>query len=167
MTYWIYFLLKPTKHETTYNRNIHHWPCTSPRPHLEAETRALVSPRRPTSQLEVGLPISAMHMRAKVAAMDSPPVNKTHLFVYAVGFRTLPDGDKGVLNPCANEHVVPQAMWDAAFGETVQAMPFHLLFKFEKAKLISPPPPRGSRPWGSGPSQTGTRRSWTPVLKST
>ncbi|CAL8269554.1 unnamed protein product [Gadus morhua 'NCC'] len=83
-----------------------------------------------------------MHMRAKVAAMDSPPVNKTRLFVYAleaetralvspgrptsqlegvqaVGFRTLPDGDKEVLDPCAKEHVVPPAMWDAAFGQTV------------------------------------------------
>ena len=76
-----------------------------------------------------------MHMRAKVSATDPPPVNKTNLFVYAVEFKTPPDRDKEVLDPCGNEHVVPQAMWDAAFGPTVPAMPLKL-FKFEKAKLL-------------------------------
>ena len=40
----------------------------------------------------------------------------------AVGFRTLPDGDKKALDPCAKEHVVPPAMWDAAFGQTVWSL---------------------------------------------
>ena len=103
-------------------------------------------------------------MRAKEAAMDSPPVNKTHLFVYAVGFRTLPDGDKGVLDPCANEHVVPQAMWDAAFGEIVQAIPFNLLFQFEKAKLI-PPSPKGVQAVGFRTLPDGDKEVLDPCAK--
>ena len=53
-----------------------------------------------------------------------------------MGYRTLPDGDMEVLDPSDNEHVIPQAMWDAVVGKTVPAMPFQLLFKFEKAKLL-------------------------------
>ena len=53
-----------------------------------------------------------------------------------MGYRTLPDGDMEVLDPMDNEHVVPQAMWDAVIGETVPAIPFNLLFTFERAKLL-------------------------------
>ncbi|XP_056438021.1 uncharacterized protein LOC130375042 isoform X2 [Gadus chalcogrammus] len=56
--------------------------------------------------------------------------------VQVMGYRTLPDRDMEVLDPSDNEHVVPQAMWDAVVGKTVPAMPFQLLFKFEKAKLL-------------------------------
>ena len=53
-----------------------------------------------------------------------------------MGYRTLPDGDMEVLDPSDNEHVIPQAMWDAVIGETVPAIPFHLLFTLERAKLL-------------------------------
>jgi hypothetical protein len=53
-----------------------------------------------------------------------------------MGYRTLPDGEKEFLDPSDNEHVIPQAMWDAVIGKTVTAIPFHLLFTFERAKLL-------------------------------
>ncbi|XP_059901873.1 uncharacterized protein LOC132453028 [Gadus macrocephalus] len=100
------------------------------------------------TQLEVGLLIRGTHLRAKRSNWGLSLHSTGHTSVEVIngdkevqvmGYRILPDGDMEVLDPSDNEHVIPQAMWDAVIGKTVPAIRFHLLFTlftFERAKLL-------------------------------